>query len=399
MSEIYQNMSADIAEKVVEQIPEPTPGESSANPTVPVQALGDIPTGLESFYKTLISQLPPTNMEGRDIKVDSSDSMYRSAVRKRMIFSYSPQTFLDLEPAPGSLLAVILDERRKFMANPRKVMNWINPYNRDGAGIRQTFENTETLIQPKKFFQTNIEREIEIEAKAERQAEKFGRRNNIQAKLNDVNTKPKKRTDYVPGQRGTALSTIDRPISNAQAAASNHGSLVSNLGRFLKGIKKPGAVKFSPFRFSVYKRQSLADQELNEAAGGIKDKELPRGTYLFTFDVPHVGGLPPFAVTEPIPFKWNGKQMIVEKAVINPATGEVRMQVEVVENFILMMGLVIGALSAAGFAGYGLEKSLKQVDRVVLQLGTQAKTLTIAAVVGVGLWISAPLLKRKAAAL
>jgi len=146
------------------------------------------------------------------------------------------------------------------------------------------------------------------------------------------------------------------------------------------------SVTFPAFRIPIFVRDRLETLSLSEANGGIKDKTIPVGTYVFTFDIPQVENLQPFAIATAFPFTCSGKAMRLDKALVDPANKIVRMQVTVLENPIPLLILIAAAGAGVGFAGWGLEKTLKQVDRVILSTGQ----LVLIGAVGLVAWYAVP---------
>lgn len=200
-------------------------------------------------------------------------------------------------------------------------------------------------------------------------------------------------SDNNPNDRGTGL---DRPMPQAQTATAKAQPLIDVLGSI---GADPGKVKFSFMRFPVWIRTDKAQLNLIEAAGGVKDMQIPVGRYLFHFDSATVKFLPnALTINSPIPFTAQGKQMILEKAIIDPITGQATVQIDVRENLIPLLVVIAAGLGAAGFAGYGLSSTLKQVDAIVVDTTGGAWKLALALAVGVGAWYGIPyFFKRKAA--
>lgn len=154
------------------------------------------------------------------------------------------------------------------------------------------------------------------------------------------------------------------------------------LADFQKAINPdPSAVKFSYLRIPVW--AGTAEQLTKSvAAGGVSDKEIPVGRYLFTFNLGTNTGRDSWSIRKPFPFTASGKRMIFHAGQFDARTGLCRVEIEVVENLIPLLIVAGAGLAALGFAGYGMSSALTSVDKIINDIWK----IVLAGAVGVVAW-------------
>lgn len=145
---------------------------------------------------------------------------------------------------------------------------------------------------------------------------------------------------------------------------------------------KPSDIKFSIMRKQLFRITDPSQLMRSTAAGGISDALVRTGVYIFTYKMAGSGTHTRSLLDNPAPFKVHGKNQTLEKAVFDPTTGTLKLQVKVRENFVLIASLSIAALLAGGFAAKEFSGSLKQVDQVIVDTTKGSTKLAIAMVIG-----------------
>lgn len=180
---------------------------------------------------------------------------------------------------------------------------------------------------------------------------------------------PVKATDPLPG-------SVPVLMADTQITKSEGGSAVNELNLsglsdvVLQQLTVPAkkdfpidlsGAKFDKVSFPIWTRQSLDDEIISVENGGLKGKTMIVGTYQLVFDVPKGFGFPALSIGSSIPFTIDGKKAELQAMQYDPNTGELRMQVLIKQNLIMVLSLVAAALAAGGYALSSLNGTLKEV--------------------------------------
>jgi hypothetical protein len=182
----------------------------------------------------------------------------------------------------------------------------------------------------------------------------------------------------VPATVATASPTHETALASTTATDTVAAAVASI-------SPDPTSVKFSLWRFPVWKGTS-ADMLRSVASGGIADKTIPVGRYLFTFDLGAQSNMNSWAIAKEFPFTASGKRMIFKRGQFDASTGLCRVEVEVVENLIPLLLVAAACLTATGFAGFGISSALTQVDKIVDDTWKIVGIIALGAVAYFWLW-------------
>lgn len=159
--------------------------------------------------------------------------------------------------------------------------------------------------------------------------------------------------DYAPGNDGLDREVITKPVDV---------------------ITEPGTTKardqritFSPIRFPVWRQVKGVpiDAALTDLQA-VADKQIPKGTYLFTFKLTPDPAGSYASYTDGFTFSVNGKVQSLDKAEYDGKTGIVRIQITVKENLVWLIPLGIAGAAALGWMFSEADDVLAQVDRILV---------------------------------
>jgi hypothetical protein len=134
---------------------------------------------------------------------------------------------------------------------------------------------------------------------------------------------------------------------------------------------------FSPFTVRVWDKKTGGLFGRSTKSGGLKDAKLVKGRYQFVFKIPKTAIIPFIETNRPIPIKISGKRSVIEAARIDNAAGTLKVQLNVVENFILVVSAIAVVGAALGVGGWGVKEALTSVDRVIVNTANNAWKLVL----------------------
>lgn len=163
--------------------------------------------------------------------------------------------------------------------------------------------------------------------------------------------------------------------------------LVGKTGRG-QGLKL--GLLFSPFTVRIWDKKTGGLFGRSTKSGGLKDAKLVKGRYQFVFKIPKSAIIPFIETNRHIPIKISGKRSIIEAARIDNAAGTLKVQLNVVENFILVLSAIAVVGAALGVGGWGVKQALESVDKVVVDTANNAWKI---ALTGVGVFAGLKIFK------
>ena len=125
---------------------------------------------------------------------------------------------------------------------------------------------------------------------------------------------------------------------------------------------------FTPVRISLWKKSGGGLFTSSQVEGGLADYGLSVGRYVLTFKAPGRFGELYYQSDLPVSLTVDGKRVILEKVDFNGPGGVARFQVNVVQNVVLLIGVIAAAAAAIGLGAWGLSDAIDSVDKVLVDI-------------------------------